>query len=81
NNPFLIFGIFGIVAFLSGFVELIYTLYGRFIQRNLKDISQELLLGVLLILFGTQLFAFGYLAEKVSDIELRQEKILRKIDD
>jgi glycosyltransferase involved in cell wall biosynthesis len=80
NNPFLILGIFGIISVFLGFVELIYTLYGRFIQGNLKDIAQELLLGVLLILFGTQLFAFGYIAEKVSDMELRQEKILRKID-
>lgn len=80
KNPFLFFGFLGSLLVIAGSIELIYTLYLRFVVNILSDPIQELLLGVLLILFGAQLFVFGYMAEKISDIEMRQTKILKKLE-
>ncbi|MBU2637739.1 MAG: glycosyltransferase [Nanoarchaeota archaeon] len=63
KKPMLIFGSFGLLSFLAGFIIGAYLLY---YQQFIGSISRPLLtFDMLLLVSGLQLFAMGFLAELI----------------
>jgi glycosyltransferase involved in cell wall biosynthesis len=67
KRPMHFFGLIGTFSFFFGFVILAYLSFAKFIYHAYKMTERPLFfLGLLLIIFGTQLFLTGFLAELVS---------------
>jgi glycosyltransferase involved in cell wall biosynthesis len=67
KSPMHFFGILGSLSFLLGFGILIYFTFGKIFFHLQQMTSRPLFfLGVLSIIFGTQLFLTGFLAELIS---------------
>ena len=67
KRPMHFFGFFGFFCFLAGFIILTYLSFAKifYLQYQMTD-RPLFFLGLLAIIFGTQLFLTGFLAELVS---------------
>jgi glycosyltransferase involved in cell wall biosynthesis len=77
KKPMLLFGSFGIVSLILGFLTGIVALYLRIIQGI--GFRPLLYLVILLISSGLLLFALGFLAEILSGISERMTRIEKKV--
>ena len=67
KRPMHFFGLIGTFSFFFGFVILAYLTFAKFFYNAYKMTERPLFfLGLLLVIFGTQLFLTGFLAELVS---------------
>jgi len=67
KKPMHFFGTLGIFSFFGGFVILLWLSYLKIIEHTYKITERPLFfLGLLLIIFGAQLFLTGFLGEMVS---------------
>ncbi len=67
KRPMHFFGLIGTFSFFFGFIILAYLTFAKFFYHAYKMTERPLFfLGLLLIIFGTQLFLTGFLAELVS---------------
>ncbi len=67
KRPMHFFGLMGTFSFFVGFVILIYLTYAKFVYLQYKMTERPLFfLGLLAVIFGSQLFLTGFLAEMVS---------------
>lgn len=67
KRPMHFFGLMGTFSFFFGFVILAYLTFAKFAYHAYKMTERPLFfLGLLLIIFGSQLFLTGFLAELVS---------------
>jgi glycosyltransferase involved in cell wall biosynthesis len=67
KRPMHFFGLWGSLSFLLGFFILLYLTIAKFIFLEYKMTERPLFfLGLLAIIFGTQLFITGFLAEFIS---------------
>lgn len=70
DRPMHFFGIIGTGSFFMGFIILIYLSYEKLLKNVLIGNRPLLMLGVLLIIIGIQLFSSGFLGELL----IRQNK-------
>lgn len=63
DRPMHLFGIIGTIMGFAGFVILVYLSYIRIFMDQLIGHRPMLMLGVLLVVIGVQLFSSGFLAE------------------
>lgn len=67
KRPMHFFGLMGTFSFFVGFVILVYLTYAKFVYLQYKMTERPLFfLGLLAVIFGSQLFLTGFLAEMVS---------------
>ncbi len=67
KRPMHFFGLWGSLSFLFGFFILLYLTIAKFVFLEYKMTERPLFfLGLLAIIFGTQLFITGFLAEFIS---------------
>ena len=67
KRPMHFFGLIGTFSFFFGFIVLAYLSVAKIVYHAYKMTERPLFfLGLLLIIFGTQLFLTGFLAELVS---------------
>lgn len=79
KRPLHLFGTLGIIVFLIGFAIGAYMTYLWFLGKIIWD-RPLLLLGVLLMLTGVQLFSIGLLGELIISTQKKSEKInIKKI--
>jgi len=63
DRPMHFFGIIGSVSSLAGFIILAYLVYIKLVYKELIGQRPLLMLGVLLVIIGIQLFSSGFLGE------------------
>lgn len=67
KRPMHFFGLMGTFSFFVGFVILVYLTFAKFVYLQYKMTERPLFfLGLLAVIFGSQLFLTGFLAEMVS---------------
>ena len=67
KRPMHFFGLMGTFSFFVGFVILIYLSYAKFVYLQYKMTERPLFfLGLLAVIFGSQLFLTGFIAEMIS---------------
>ncbi|MHA1864448.1 MAG: glycosyltransferase family 2 protein [Candidatus Thorarchaeota archaeon] len=70
KRPFTIFGLAGGIMIISGLILGGVLVYEQQVLGQLIGDRPLLILVVLLMIFGFQMFMFGYIAEKLVDIEI-----------
>ncbi|MBD3252462.1 glycosyltransferase [Candidatus Pacearchaeota archaeon] len=73
KKPMRIFGILGGVSIFLGFIVSLYVIYLDIMLGSIVERVPLILLGVLLILTGFNLFSLGFLAELIVSINERKE--------
>lgn len=67
KSPMHFFGLWGTVSFFVGFLILCYLTYAKFFMHGYQMTDRPLFyLGLLTVIFGSQLFLAGFVAELVS---------------
>ncbi len=67
KRPMHFFGLMGTFSFFVGFVILIYLSFAKFVYLQYKMTERPLFfLGLLAVIFGSQLFLTGFIAEMIS---------------
>src|SRR3990172_1674628 len=66
KRPLHLFGSFGFISFMAGFVVLVILSYERLVQQKFLSNRPMLFLGVLLIIVGIQFFSIGLLGEMIT---------------
>ncbi|OQY03450.1 MAG: glycosyltransferase [Bacteroidetes bacterium 4572_117] len=82
KRPMHFFGLMGTFSFFAGFVILIYLSFAKFVYMQYKMTERPLFyLGLLAVIFGSQLFLTGFLAEMISrsSTERNQYEVEKKI--
>ncbi len=81
KRPMHFFGALGSVGFFLGFTVLTYLSVGKLVYNEYQMTSRPLFyFGLLMIMFGTQLFLTGFLAELISRSSSDRNKYLIDID-
>ena len=74
NKPMHLFGGLGIVSFLLGIITGLYLVYGKLVLGLTLSNRPLLLLAILLIVLGVQLFALGLLADILVKMYFERQK-------
>jgi len=75
KRPMHFFGLMGTFSFFVGFVILIYLSYAKFVYLQYKMTERPLFfLGLLAVIFGSQLFLTGFIAEMISRSSTERNK-------
>ncbi|MBI2505137.1 MAG: glycosyltransferase family 2 protein [Candidatus Latescibacteria bacterium] len=75
--PMHIFGSLGLVAALAGGGICTYIAYLRFVYGNIQNHHPLLMLGMLLVIVGIQLFSTGLLGDMLASLHQRQSRTVR----
>jgi glycosyltransferase involved in cell wall biosynthesis len=75
KRPMHFFGLIGTFSFFVGFVILVYLSFAKFVYLQYQMTERPLFyFGLLSVLFGTQLFLTGFLAEMISRTSIERNK-------
>lgn len=75
KKPLHFFGTVGLFMFFAGFITEIYLTYLRFATGSIQNHTPLLLLGILLIIMGTQLVSLGLLGEIIIKFNQKRKDV------
>jgi len=78
KRPLHLFGLFGVLTFLTGFVISLILVYQRLVMNQYLSNRPLLFLGVLLIIVGLQFFSIGLIGEMIISVRHENETYLIK---
>jgi len=76
KKPLHLFGTFGIMSFLAGFIITLYLTYLKFFEGASISNRPLFLVGVLFIIVGVQLFSLGFVGEMIAKTNVNTEDYL-----
>lgn len=76
TKPLHLFGLFGIISFIIGFLITAYLTIMKFAAGHYISERPLFLVGLLFIIVGTQFFSLGLIAEMITKNQVKNEEIL-----
>jgi hypothetical protein len=76
KKPLHLFGMLGILSFLSGFIITLYLTYLKFFEGASISNRPLFLVGVLFIIIGVQFISLGLIAEMITKTNAHEEDFL-----
>lgn len=76
TKPLHLFGLFGIISFVIGFLITAYLTVMKFVAGHYISDRPLFFVGLLFIIVGTQFFSLGLIAEMITKNQVKNEEIL-----
>lgn len=76
TKPLHLFGLFGIISFVIGFIITAYLTVMKFVAGHYISERPLFFVGLLFIIVGTQFFSLGLIAEMITKNQMKDEEIL-----